>query len=114
ERWPTMPMIDVSGVGLPAPLRPSRHTTSPAGTSNVTPCRMCDSPYQACRLSTLRSGAAAVSGMAGPHIGLAHVGIGRDGRVVAFGEHAPAREHRDAVGEVRDHAEVMLDHEHGP
>ena len=51
-RWPTMPMIDFSVVVLPAPLRPSSVTTSPWCTSNDTPCRMCDSPYQACRSLT--------------------------------------------------------------
>ena len=59
ERWPTIPMIDLSVVVLPAPLRPSSVTTSPARTSNVTPCRMCDSPYQACRPSTASSGSRA-------------------------------------------------------
>ena len=34
-RWPTMPMIDFSVVVLPAPLRPSSVTTSPARTSKV-------------------------------------------------------------------------------
>ena len=29
-RWPTMPMIDFKVVVLPAPLRPSSVTTSPA------------------------------------------------------------------------------------
>src|ERR1043166_186918 len=88
-----MPMIDLSVVVLPAPLRPSSVTTSPARTSNATPCRMWDSPYQACSPSTARRGAA--SFMAGPHVGFAHYRIGRYGRVVALGEHAPARKHRD-------------------
>ena len=44
---PTMPMIDLSVVVLPAPLRPSSVTTSPVATSKSMPCRMCDSPYQA-------------------------------------------------------------------
>ena len=34
-RWPTMPMIDFSVVVLPAPLRPSSVTTSPARTSKL-------------------------------------------------------------------------------
>ena len=36
-RLPTMPMIDFSVVVLPAPLRPSRVTTSPGLTSKSTP-----------------------------------------------------------------------------
>src|ERR1051325_2032541 len=106
-RWPTIPMIDFSVVVLPAPLRPSSVTTSPARTSNVTPCRMCDSPYQACSPFTVRIGA---SGMPHPHVGLAHFRIVGDRLVVAFSQHAAAREHGDPVGEVRDHTQIMLDH----
>jgi hypothetical protein len=54
----TTPMIDRSVVVLPAPLRPRSVTTSPAATSNVTPCSTCDSPYQALSARTARSGAA--------------------------------------------------------
>ena len=46
-RRATMPMIAFSVVVLPAPLRPSKVTTSPSRTSRSTPCRMCDSLYQA-------------------------------------------------------------------
>ena len=59
SRRGTTPMIDFSVVVLPAPLRPSSVTTSPAATSNATPCRMCDSPYHACRPRTASSGAVA-------------------------------------------------------
>src|SRR3954468_15671792 len=103
-------MMDLSVVVLPAPLRPSKVTTSPARTSNVTPCSTWDSPYQACSLSIAKSGAAFGSGMADPKIGFAHTGVGRDRFVVAFGQDAPTREHRDAVGEIGDDAEIVLDH----
>src|SRR4051812_12361036 len=106
----TIPMMDLSVVVLPPPLRPTSATTSPARTSKVTPCRMCDSPYQACSPLTVRIGA---SGMSDPHVGLAHFRIVRDGRVIALGQHAPARQHGDAVGKVRDDAEIVLDHQHG-
>ena len=53
----TIPMIDFSVVVLPAPLRPSSVTTSPAVTSNVTPCSTCDSPYQAFSSRTASSAA---------------------------------------------------------
>ena len=59
-RWPTMPMIDFRVVVLPAPLRPSSVTTSPSCTSKLTPWRMCDSPYQACRSFTASSGVALI------------------------------------------------------
>src|ERR1700716_2406597 len=70
-RLPTMPMTDLSVVVLPAPLRPNRVTSSPRPISKPTPCRICDSPYQACRPSTLSN----ASIMAGPDIGLDHGGI---------------------------------------
>src|SRR5262245_43756831 len=111
-RWPTMPMIDFSVVVLPAPLRPSSVTTSPANTSKVAPCSTCDSPYHDCSPSTASSGAAPGLSMADPEIGLAHLRIGRDRLVIALGQHAPAREHGDAVGEVGDDAEIVLDHQH--
>ena len=69
-----MPMIDFSVVVLPAPLRPSSVTTSPSKTSKVTPCRMWDSPYQACSsFDRQQRRACPDSGMADPEIGLAHV-----------------------------------------
>src|ERR1043166_3308556 len=105
-----MPMIDLSVVVLPAPLRPSKATTSPGSTWNVTPCRMWDSPYHACRPSTARSGAASL--MAGPHVGFAHLRVRRHGCVVAFREHASAREHGDGVREIGDDRKIMLDHQH--
>ena len=56
-RRPTMPMMDLSVVVLPTPLRPSSVTTSPWFTTKSTPCRTCDSPYQACRSFTASIGA---------------------------------------------------------
>src|SRR5438105_9604907 len=105
-----MPMMDLSVVVLPAPLRPSSVTTSPARTSKLTPCSTWDSPYQACNPSTDSNGAPLTSSMADPEIGFAHCRIGRDRCVVAFGEDAAAGQHRDAVGEIRNDAEIVLDH----
>src|SRR6516225_8808912 len=111
-RWPTMPMIDFSVVVLPAPLRPSSVTTSPTKTSKLAPWSTWDSPYQAWSPSTASSGATPGLSMAHPEIGLAHQRVGRNRLVVAFGEHSATREHRDAIGKVGDHAEVVLDHQH--
>src|SRR5882757_3066731 len=105
-------MIDFSVVVLPAPLRPSRVTTSPGNTSKLAPCSTCDSPYQACRPSTASSGATLGLSMASPEIGLAHLRIGRHGLVVAFRQYPAAREHGNAVGEVGDDAEIVLHHQH--
>src|SRR5215472_169003 len=107
-----MPMIDFSVVVLPAPLRPSSVTTSPTKTSKLAPWSTWDSPYQACSPSTASSGAVLGLSMAGSEIGLAHAGMGRDGVIVALGHHATAREHSNAVGQVGDHAEIVLDHQH--
>ena len=40
EAGGTIPMIAFITVDLPAPLRPSSATTSPAAASSETPCRM--------------------------------------------------------------------------
>src|ERR1700685_66635 len=115
-RFSTMPMIALSVVVLPTPLPPSSVTTSPACTSKVTPWSTWDSPYQASRLSTARSGCASgidSSGMARPEIGFAHRRILRHRLVVALGQHVAAREHGDAVAQIGDDAEIVLDHQHG-
>src|SRR5512146_828068 len=106
-----MPMIDLSVVVLPAPLRPSSVTTSLSRTSNVTPCRMCDSPYHACR-SLIASNGVCTSSMPDPHVGLAHFGIGRHRVVVAFRQYAPTCKHGDVVEGYGDHREIVLDHQH--
>src|ERR1700726_2507978 len=115
-RFSTMPMIALSVVVLPTPLRPSSVTTSPACTAKVTPWSTGDSPYQASRLSTARSGrGSAMIGlkMAGPEIGFAHRRILRHRFVVALGQHVAAGEHGDAIAQIGDDAEIVLDHQHG-
>src|SRR5512143_1352961 len=122
----TTPTIDFSVVVLPAPLRPSSVTTSPAATSKLTPCSTCDSPYHAFSSRTASSGAPAAagapgdagvarsSGMGRPEISLDHVGVLRDVRVIALRQHLAAREHGDAVRERRDDGQMVLDHQHRP
>src|SRR3712207_3653342 len=106
RRLPMMPMIDFSVVVLPAPLRPSSVTTSPGATSKVMPCSTWDSPYQASRPRTERSGAPAWAGarvasaasvaMARSDVGFDHAGILRDGGVVALGQHLAPGQDGDA------------------
>src|SRR6195952_975389 len=105
-RLPMIPMIDFSVVVLPAPLRPSRVTTSPACTLKSMPCRMWDSPYQASRFCTDSTGvpaagtddvAAAIteSAMSRPQIRfLDALVLGQIG-IIAFRQHMPARQHGD-------------------
>src|SRR3712207_8809449 len=110
RRLPMMPMIDFSVVVLPAPLRPRSVTTSPGATSKAMPWSTWDSPYQASRPWTERSGAPAWAGarvasaasamaMARSDIGFDHAGVLRNGGVVALGQHLAAGQHRDAVRE---------------
>src|SRR5258708_33119693 len=73
---------------------------------------MCDSPYQALRSLTASSGAR-TSSMADTHVGFAHLGIVRHRAVIAFGQHPAARQHGDAVAEIFDHAQTVLDDQHG-
>src|SRR3954453_23624647 len=118
-----MPITDFSVVVLPAPLRPSRVTTSPAFTLKLMPCRMCDSPYQACRSETDNTSAPAglataasaffTSGMPGPQIGFLDALVPGKVGIVAFGAHMTARQNGDDVGEVGNHAQIVLDHQDG-
>src|SRR5207302_82929 len=118
-----MPITDFSVVVLPAPLRPSSVTTSPSFTWKLMPCRMCDSPYQACKSltdntcvpSAAAAGLAAVftSGMTGSQIGFLDALVLGEIGISAFGEHVTARQHGDDVGEVGEHAQIMFDHQAG-
>src|SRR4051794_18599742 len=122
-RLPSTPMIDFMVVVLPAPLRPSRVTTSPGKTSKLIPCRTCDSPYHALRSRTASSGAAAafgtgaaasaLSGMGDSDVGLDDARLLRHGSVVAFGQDLAARQHRDPLGQPLDDRQVVLDHQNG-
>src|SRR3954469_20736535 len=122
-RLPMMPITDFSVVVLPAPLRPSSVTTSPAFTLKLMPCRIWDSPYQASRFSTASTGvrptavtarsAISASAMTCPQIGfLDALVLGQFG-IIAFGEHLAAGQHGDDVGEIGDDAQIVLDHQDG-
>src|ERR1700731_1284471 len=110
-RWPTMPMIDLSVVVLPAPLRPSSVTTSPGSTRNSTPCRIWDSPYQACSAATVSSGSRLA--MTYAHISFAYLRIVRHRVIVALSKHPTAGEYGNPIANVSDHAKVVFNHQHG-
>src|SRR5215207_9425056 len=77
---------------------------------------MWDSPYQACRSETERisapAGLAAASAifnsvMAGPQIGFLHALVPGQFGIIAFGQHLPARQHGDDVGQIGDHGAIL-------
>src|SRR5918994_4700859 len=105
-----IPMMARNVVVLPAPLRPSRVTVSPSRMSRSTPCRTWLSPYQAFSPRTSRRGALL---MLGSHIGFAHARILADFVVGPVGEDLAAGQNGDAVAEIGDDVQVVLDHEHG-
>src|SRR5512137_888830 len=105
-RAPVSPMMARSVVVRPAPLRPSSVTTSPWFTCRSTPCRMCDSPYHACRSLISRAVAMSVPDPFKLRGGRAHVGfldrrVAGDLGIRPFGEHRAARQHGDRVGDAR-------------
>src|ERR671916_1793852 len=104
-----MPMIARRVVVLPAPLRPSSVTVSPSRMSRSTPCRTWLSPYQAFSPRTSRRGALL---MLGSHIGFPHARILADFFVGAVGQDLAAGQNGDAVAEVGDDVQVVLDHQH--
>src|SRR5699024_1970936 len=117
RRRPTRPRMAFNVVVRPAPLRPSRVTTSPRLTLRSMPCRTWDSPYQACRpsmcsrLSAVR--AAEVSDIGGSHVGGHDGAVAGDFRVRPFGQNLALVEYGNGVGEFGNDAEIVLDHQHG-
>src|SRR5665213_3754875 len=125
-RLPMIPITDLSVVVLPAPLRPSSVTTSPALTLKSMPWRIWDSPYQACRFWTditcdpasgtglaIEASAIFNSAMTGPQIGFLDAFVLGQVGIIAFGQNMTAGQDGDAVGQVGDHAQIMLDHQDG-
>src|ERR1700728_3528495 len=71
---------------------------------------MWDSPYHASRL--LMASMGRVSGMTRSQIGLTDGGVGGYGLVVALGKHLAARQHGNAIAQISDHTEIVLDHQY--
>src|SRR6201996_9814574 len=105
SRRGTRPMIDFIVVVLPAPLRPSRVTTSPSRTSKSTPCRMWLSPYQAFSPFS--------SSIDGSQIGSDHFRVLRHRLVRTFRQHPAAGQHGDLVAQPLHHRQIVLDHQDG-
>src|SRR5580704_8282595 len=110
-RLRTMPRMARSVVVLPAPLRPINEMVSPSRTSKEMPCSTWLSPYQALRSSISRS--APSMGIVGPHIGRPNARVGRNLGIGALSQDLAVLQNGDAVAQIGDHREIMLDHQHG-
>src|SRR3569833_4404970 len=102
---PCSPMRQRSMVVLPAPLRPTRVTISPASTCYAPSRRACASPYQADSSSTRSMGVSEVGGDAArvvPDLG-----------VRALDEHLAVLQDGRPLGEAGDHVDVVLGEDHG-
>ena len=124
SRRGTTPMIDFSVVVLPAPLRPSSVTTSPARdverdavqdvrlavprVAGRAPRAAAPPPALAAALGSARQAWPA------PRYACDDVGVLRHRRVVALRQHLAAREHGDVIGQRRHDRQVVLDHQHRP
>src|SRR5574337_1154451 len=117
-RAPVRPMMARSVEVRPAPLRPSRVTTSPGCTTMSTPCSTCDSPYQASRLRISSAGVPAISvrplqlAIGRAHVRFHDLWILRDFFVGPFGQDGAALQHRDAIGDGRDRKSTRLNSSH--
>src|SRR5215212_6241938 len=103
-RLPISPRIARSVLVRPAPLRPSKVTTSPSSTFRLTPCSTCDSPYQPCRSAISRK-VRAISvrplqlGVRRAHVGLDHGRVAGHLGIGTLGQRGTALQHGDRVGD---------------
>src|SRR5262245_23932472 len=97
-RLASMPMMARMVVVLPAPLRPSKVTTSPGFTSKLMPCRTWLSPYQPLRSRTLSCGSA----MTRPHVGFDDLGVLRVLARSTLGQDFAPRQYGDPLRQVGD------------
>src|SRR4029078_9872490 len=109
-RLVSSPMIARKVVVLPAPFRPMMVTHSPFFTSSETPCSTWESSYQPCRLSMARTASVIVAA----HVGLDHLRVARHLVIGTFREDFAARQHGDAVGQIGNDRQIVLDHQHRP
>ena len=108
------PMIAFIVVDLPAPLRPTRATHSPAPTPSETPKRICAWPYQAssrCDVKHRSARAASARSRAAAEVDLAHARVVAHRRGRPFGDQLAARQHDDAVGMREDDVHAVLGEE---
>src|SRR5690606_23929788 len=105
-----IPIMARRVVVLPTPLRPISVIVSPGQMSRSTPCRAWLSPYQALSPRTDSKGWPLF--MFGSHISGAHALVFGDGGVIARRENLAALQHRDVMGDIGHHFEIVFDHQH--
>src|SRR5207302_3763885 len=107
--WPdfgrSRPMMLLSSVVLPTPLRPMRQTTFPCFTSRSTSRRMSVSPYATCSCLMLSIGLPVVS-----EIYLNHLGIALHFLHGALTERLALVQNGHSAGDLADESHVVVDH----
>src|SRR5680860_351754 len=103
--WRWRPITERSNVVLPAPLRPTRVTTSPALTLRETSPRTRASPYQADRPS--------ISSMSLPQVCRDHSVVRAHLFVASLGQDLALLQHRDLTGEIANDVHVVVDEHDG-
>src|SRR6476620_1766585 len=118
--WRCRPMTERNSVVFPAPLRPTRVTTSPGLTASETSERTRASPYQAETPWTSSRGCALpaddLAAMSGEVSDMGLAQVCRDDLLVVahllvgpFREDLTGLQHRDRVGQRPDHVHVVVD-----
>src|SRR6185369_208157 len=102
------PIVVLSRVVLPTPLRPIRQTSSPARTSRSTPQSTCDWPYATSRPLMDSIGPFALA----PQVHLEDARIVLDLLDRALAQHRPLVEHRHRARDLPHELHVVLDDEH--
>src|SRR3954471_4034248 len=109
------PMIAFIVVDLPAPLRPTRATHSPAATASETPYSTWAWPYQASSDCTSSIALLRHRGRrerrSSAEVDLAHACVVAHRRRRAFGDQLAARQHDDAIGVREDDVHAVLGEE---
>src|SRR5262247_493660 len=112
DGW-SSPEIVLSVVVLPAPLLPRIVTISPRPTSSPTPLSARISPYATSSDSTLSMRPRSGRGPALAEIGLDHPRVALDLSRWPLGDLLAVVQHSHAVGDLHDHAHVVLDQDDG-
>src|SRR5258705_4223175 len=107
------PEIVLSVVVFPAPLLPRSVTISPCPTSRPTPLSARISPYDTSSDSTLSTRLRPRPGAALAQVGFDHRRVALDLARRPLGDLLAVIEHRDPVGDLHDHAHVVLDQDNG-